>query len=337
MPFSEILGHERILELLLRSLRSGKTAHAYIFEGPAGCGRRKTALALVQALFCGAGNDDACGVCSSCRRVAAGSHPDVHTVEPLPDKRDISIAQLRDVQRDLAMRPYEAPRAACIIEPAGRMNTSSANSFLKTLEEPPGNAIIILITENADLLLPTIRSRCQLLRFAPLSPEQIRLLLERNGIDSAGASLLAPLAAGSMERARALDNDALARRRDLLIARLEGLSLERIAGIFEASEELSGSRDETLENLDMLLSLVRDLLHLVAGGDDITNAGIRPLLERLSAGLGLPAALRLTNDILETRRAVQRNANAKLALDHLFMNMAETLAANGHQGAVHRA
>lgn len=170
MPFSEILGHERVVDLLLRSLRSGKTGHAYIFEGPSGCGRRKSALALVQALFCGAGGDDACGVCPSCRKVASGNHPDIHVVEPLPDKRDISISQLRDVQRDLAMRPYEAPRSACIIEPADRMNTNSANSFLKTLEEPPGNAIIILITENADMLLPTIRSRCQLVHFAPLSP-----------------------------------------------------------------------------------------------------------------------------------------------------------------------
>lgn len=327
MPFSDILGHERIVEILLRSLRSGKTAHAYIFEGPAGSGRRKTALTLIQALFCGAGTNDACGVCPSCRKVAAGNHADIHLVKPLPDKRDISISQLRDVQRDLAMRPYEAPRAACIVEPADKMNTSSANSFLKTLEEPPGNAIIILITENADMLLPTIRSRCQLLRFAPLSPEQIRLFLERGGMDSATASLLAPLADGSMQRALELDNDSLAQRRDLLLRRLEQLSLERVVTIFESSEELSGSRDETLENLDMLLSFSRDMVHLAAGCNDITNCSIRPTLERLSCRLDLPGALRLANSILETRRSIQRNANGKLALDHLFMNIAAALTA----------
>lgn len=327
MPFSEILGHERVVDLLRRSLRSGKTAHAYIFEGPSGCGRRKTALALIQALFCESGGDDACGVCPSCRKVAARSHADIHVVEPLPDKRDISISQLRDVQRDLAMRPYEAPRSACIIEPADRMNISSANSFLKTLEEPPGNAIIILITENADMLLPTIRSRCQLVRFAPLSPEQIRLLLEQGGMDSATAALLAPLADGSMGRALELDNDSLALRRDLVIRHLAEISLERVATIFEASEALSGSRDETLESMDMLLSLGRDMVHLAAGSNDITNSTIRPILERLSSRLNLPGALLLVDDILETRRSVQRNANAKLALDNLFMKIAGALAA----------
>jgi DNA polymerase-3 subunit delta' len=327
MPFSDIVGHERAVDLLRRSLRSGKTAHAYIFEGPSGCGRRKTALALVQALFCASGGDDACGACPSCRKVAAGNHADIHIVEPLPDKRDISISQLRDVQRDLAMRPYEAPRAACIIEPADRMNISSANSFLKTLEEPPGNAIIILITENADMLLPTIRSRCQLLRFAPLSSEQIRLILEQGGMDSATASLLAPLANGSMGRALELDNDSLALRRDLVVRHLAKLTLDRVVTIFEASEELSGSRDETLENMDMLISFSRDLVHLTAGCNDITNSTIRPILERLSSRLSLQGALRLADDILDTRRSIQRNANAKLALDNLFMKIAGALAA----------
>src|SRR5689334_21530250 len=246
MPLSDIIGHERVVDLLRRSVRSGKTAHAYIFEGPTGCGRRKAALALIQALFWGNAADDACGVCPSCRKVAGNSHGDIHIVEPLPDKRDITIAQLREIQRELALRPYEAPRKACIMEPADRMNPNSANSFLKTLEEPPGNAIIILVTENADMLLPTIRSRCQLVRFAPLSPEHVRLLLERSGMDSTSASLLSQLAEGSMQKALELDNEALDIRREKMIKHLSGLSLDRIATVFDASEELSGNRDETL-------------------------------------------------------------------------------------------
>jgi len=102
MPFSEIIGHERIVDLLKRAIRSGKIAHAYIFEGIPGCGRRKTALCMIQALYCTDARDgDACGVCTSCRKVAAGNHGDVHLVSPLPDKRDISIDQLRELQRDL--------------------------------------------------------------------------------------------------------------------------------------------------------------------------------------------------------------------------------------------
>ena len=147
MSFADILGHERIVEVLRRSLRTGKTAHSYLFEGISGCGRKKTALALIQAIFCSVSPDDACGECPSCRKVASGNHGDIHFIEPLPDKRDISIDQLRAMQRELSLRPYEAPRKACIIEPAERMSVSAANSLLKTLEEPPGSAIIILLTE----------------------------------------------------------------------------------------------------------------------------------------------------------------------------------------------
>jgi DNA polymerase-3 subunit delta' len=322
MPFADILGHERIIEVLRRSLRSGKTSHSYIFEGPAGCGRRRTALALIQALYCQTGSDEACGKCSSCRKVASGNHADIHFIEPLPDKRDISIDQLREMQRELALRPYEAPRKSCIMEPADRMSVNAANSLLKTLEEPPGNAIIILLTENTDMLLPTIRSRCQLIRFAPLSPEHVGRLLEQNGMESATAAMLAQMADGSMQRAQELDNESLTERQGLLLKHLNSMSLEHIATVFNASEELSGNREETLETLDMLLSLARDLIHLTAGCRDIINTTIRPALESMASNLNLDRAIKLAEYIIETRRSVQRNANVKLALDHLFVKMA---------------
>ena len=295
MPFADILGHERIVEVLRRSLRNGKTAHSYLFEGIPGCGRRKTALTLIQALFCSVLPDDACGACPSCRKIAGGNHPDIHLIEPLPDKRDISIDQLRELQHDLSLRPYEAPRKACIIEPAERMSVNAANSLLKTLEEPPGNALIILLTENAGMLLPTIRSRCQLIRFAPLSPEHVLLLLERRGMAPETATLLAPMSGGSLQRALELDNESLGARRETVLARLSQLDINRIASVFDAAEELSGNRDATLELLDMLLSFFRDAVHLGAGNSEIVNryrqAGDRihrgsPLFSAESGGAG---------------------------------------------------
>jgi len=326
MPFAEIVGHGQIVEVFRRSVRSGKTSHSYIFEGIPGCGRRKTALALIQALFCTAVADDACGVCASCRKVAGNNHGDIHFVEPLPDKRDISIEQLRELQRDLSLRPYEAPRKACIMEPAERMSVNAANSLLKTLEEPPGNALIILLTENADMLLPTIRSRCQLVRFSPLSTENVRLLLEKSGVAAELADLLAPLSEGSMQRAGELDNETLAARREKLIALLSTLDLGRIGTVFDTAEELAGNRDETLASLDLLLSFARDTVYLNAGSPEIINTTIRPALEAFAAQFTLERALQILGDIMETRRAVQRNANNKLALDCLFMKMAEAIA-----------
>lgn len=304
-----------------RAIRHGKTSHSYIFEGPAGCGRRTTALALIQALFCQVLQDDACGNCPSCRKVTGGNHADIRIVQP--DGQFIKIEQVRELQRDLVLRPYEAPRKACIIEQAERFNTAAANSLLKTLEEPPGDAIIILLTENAGMLLPTVRSRCQLIRFSPLAPENIRILLERDGLPVETARLVAPLAGGSMETARNLDNDRLASRREAVIRSVAEIDPSRISTVFDASEELAGSRDETIESLDILLSCCRDAMHLAAGGTQIVNEGIRSDIERLAVRFPLAKSLRLVEETLATRRAVQRNANGKLALDQLFMKVAD--------------
>lgn len=322
MAFADIRGHDRIIEVLRRSLRNGKTAHSYLFEGVPGCGRKKTALTLIQALFCTSLPDDACGVCPSCRKIEGGNHPDIHMIAPLPDKRDISIEQLRDMQHDLALRPYEAPRKACIIDPAERMSVSAANSLLKTLEEPPGNALIILLTENAGMLLTTVRSRCQLIRFAPLSPEHLLQLLERSGMSSEAAALVAPMSGGSLQRAMELDNEVLVSRREAVLSRVSQLNINQIATVFDASEELSGNRDATLELLDMLLSFFRDAVHLGAGTGDIVNRSVRTAIESIAAKRSLSGNLKLLEYIYDTRRAVQRNANPKLALDQLFMTMA---------------
>ena len=322
MPFDDILGHDRIIEVLRRSLRGGKTAHSYLFEGVTGSGRKKTALALIQALFCTERTDDACGACPSCRKIDGGNHPDIHLIAPLPDKRDISIEQLREMQHILSLRPYEAPRKACIIDPAERMSVSAANSLLKTLEEPPGNALIILLTENAGMLLPTVRSRCQLIRFAPLSPEHILTLLERSGMAAEAAALVAPMSGGSMQRALDLDNESLTARREAVLSRVEQMSIHQISSVFDAAEELSGNRDATLELLDMLLSFFRDAVHLGAGSTEIVNRSVRPAIESIAARRSFPGNLEILERINETRRDVQRNANPKLALDHLFMNMA---------------
>lgn len=322
MPFRDIQGHDRIIEVLRRSLRSGKTAHSYLFEGISGCGRKKTALALVAALFCREMPDESCGVCPSCRKIENGNHPDIHMLSPLPDKRDISVEQLREMQHTLSLRPYEAPRKACIIDPAERMNPSSANSLLKTLEEPPGNALIILLTENAGILLPTVRSRCQLIRFAPLALEQMLPLLERSGMSPEAASVVAPMSGGSLQKALELDNEALSARREAVLSRIEQLTSHSIASVFDASEELAGNRDATLELLDMLLSFFRDAVHLGAGSGEIVNRSVRPAIEAIAARRTLPRNLELLERISETRRAVQRNANPKLALDHLFISMA---------------
>lgn len=321
MKLTAIRGQQRVIEALQRSLAVKRVAHAYLFEGPAGCGRKTTALALIQALFCQTPDGSvACGNCPSCRKLATGSHPDFHLLAPLPDKRDISIEQVRELQQMLALRPFEAPRKVCLIEPAERMNEKSANALLKTLEEPPGHALIILLTTQADLLLSTIRSRCQHLRFSPLDDATLTDLLVEQGMARETAAELAPLAEGSIERAMSLDGESDETRRRELLQHLSQAMRKQIDTIFDAAEALSGGRDETAATFDLLVSLVRDLVLLTTAGQSaVTNRFLLQELVAEAARFSPEQAMEALELTLATRRAIQGNANAKLALEHFFL------------------
>jgi len=198
MPFSDVIGQDRAIAVLRRSITKERVAHAYLFSGIEGCGKKKTALAFVQAVFCGAGKDEACGVCSSCRKVASGQHPDLHLLEP--DGAFIKIDQVRELQKELSYRPFEAPKKACIIDGADKFNPNSGNALLKTLEEPPGEALMILIAPERSAVLQTILSRCQALAFQPLPGELIEARLVRDGFSADAARVAATLCGGSLAR-----------------------------------------------------------------------------------------------------------------------------------------
>jgi len=317
VPFSRVIGQDTPVDVLRRALRSGKTAHAYLFEGIEGCGKRTTALAFVEAAFCG--RDDGCGTCPSCRKMATLQHPDLHLVEP--DGAFIKIDQIRDLQRELVLRPIETPLKACIIRDADRLNPAAGNALLKTLEEPPGNALMILLTTNLDGVLPTVRSRCQLLRFAPLPERLIEEQLLAAGRDQAAARLAASLAGGSLGKALEED-EAVSVDRTSLLERLRTLSLSDTAPLFAAAEEMAANREEAMEQLEVLASLLRDVLLIQGGSDAVVNRDILPLLENEAARLSRERNLERINHTMEARQALMRNANPRLTLDVLLMRLA---------------
>lgn len=318
MPFSRVIGQTTPVDVLQRALRSGKSAHAYLFEGIEGCGKGTTALAFVEATFCG--RDDGCGACPSCRKMDKLQHPDLHMVEP--DGAFIKIDQIRELQRELVLRPIEAPLKACIIRDADRLNPSAGNALLKTLEEPPGNALMILLTTNLDSVLPTVRSRCQLLRFAPLSEEMIEEQLVAAGRDRAAARLAASLAGGSLGKALG-DEEADSVDRAALLKRLGAFSLSDTAPLFAAAEEMASNREQALKQLDVLTSLLRDILLIQGGSDDVINRDIFPLLENEATRLSRERNIERITNTMEARQALMRNANPRLTLDVLLMRLAE--------------
>ncbi len=321
MRLGSILGQERVIDALTRSISSGRVAHAYLFDGISGCGRRTTAIALLQALFCKTPvNGDSCGSCNSCRKIEAGNHPDLQFLAPLPDKRDISIDQVRELQQMLSLRPYEAGRKGCIIEPAERMSIGASNALLKTLEEPPGNAVMILLTNQSDILLSTIRSRCQHLRFSPLNEVSVATILKGQGIADNEAAMLAPLSEGSLENAFLSDVDAAESRRTELLEILSSVNRKNVATVFDPSEKLASSRDETLSMFTLLLSILRDLMIMRTSpsGSVIYNRFIAEPLSREAARFTPSSIIEALQLALDVRRAVQGNVNSKLAVEHFL-------------------
>ena len=216
MQLSEVRHQERAVSILRRALRSGRTHHAYLFEGPAGVGKELAARALAAQLLCEddqrAVDADACGRCPACRVFAAGNHPDFHLIHrglhklhPEPKiRRQKGLFLVIDVVRHCliepaTMKPTQGRRRVFVIRDAERMNDEAQNALLKTLEEPPGTACLILVTSSADRLLPTIRSRCQRIPFGLLPTTFVaRELQSRAGLDPTDARALAGLADGRL-------------------------------------------------------------------------------------------------------------------------------------------
>ena len=319
MSFSRIIGYDRNVSLLRRALATGKLSHAYLFYGIDGSGMKDTALALVEAIFCN--GTDGCGECPSCRKVAGLRHPDLHHVQP--DGAFIKIDQIRELQKELSYRPFEAPKKACIIEEADKMNISAANAFLKTLEEPSGDAILILLTTHVDAVLPTILSRCQQLRFPSLPTETIASQLREQGADEDSARIAAALAGGSIERAQEIVAGDWLQTRKSLLEKITALSPEEIIPLFAAAEEAAKDKDSAIHLVDLLNVFWRDVLLTQSGSSEIVNTDLSQLIRSVSERNSLNRVIEKLERIARTRQALTRNANPRLAIEVLIMGLAD--------------
>ena len=252
MPFRDVIGHQRLVGLLARSVRSDSLPPSLIFAGPSGVGKRLTAIATAQALNCptllveDAGGDgallspeaeslrsrprtsealrasgggaprelifDACGRCATCTRIARGAHADVILVEP-GDSGSIKTEPVREVIDRSGYRPFEGRRRVVIIDGADALVPAAQNALLKTLEEPPPSSMFLLVTSRADALLPTVLSRCPRLRFRPLSPPDIVAALVKRGKSDQEARAIAASCDGSLGRALQMSADELVEAR----------------------------------------------------------------------------------------------------------------------------
>lgn len=339
MPFADILGQDRAVSQLRLAWRDGRLSQAYCFFGPPGVGKRATALALAQAVNCLAGSGpasgavaaDACGTCAACRKIAGGLHPDVTEVRP-EGKTVITIDQVREVAARAALRAYEGRTKVCILDPAELMQEPAANAILKTLEEPAGASLFILVTAMPSALLPTILSRCQGVRFDPLGEGPLRDILVRRGRTPEEAAAAAALAGGSAERALALDVEGARASRDRIVREVWS-ALGSLASVLERAEELARDRARLEAALEILASFSRDLAVARLGGAtaSLVHADRRADVARLAAGYSMGAILGAYEAQAEAQWALARNANPRFTAERMLLRMRRAVG-EGQEG-----
>lgn len=327
--FREILGQDWVVSHLKTAMRNGRLSHAYLFLGPGGVGKASTARALACALNCAQpGEDgDACGVCPSCRRMAAGTHPDFLVISPEESKAQISIEQIRELRRLTGYPPLGGGWRVVLIKPAEALsaqNDAAANALLKTLEEPPPRHLLVLTARGEAELLPTIVSRCHKLAFAPLpSALIIQELQKRSGLPQSQAALVAALSGGSLGRALVLDPAELVRQRDQVLSDLAQMNRGSTGVVLSWAQRLTKNRAD-LENFLLLAQLwYRDLLlcQFQAPTGLLAHQDLLPTLEQERAE-GHPATWFANFTALgAAQRHLQANLNPELTLDILGLRL----------------
>ncbi len=298
----------KIPDGLMRSVKAGRIAHAFLLSGPHGTGKRTCANYLTQTILC-ASPQAPCGQCPACKKVLAGLHPDVHVVGE--EEKSISVDSIRALRDQLALRPFEADRHIALIPRADRMTAQAQNALLKTLEEPAGGNVFFLLTDQPGAMLPTIVSRCRRLRFSPVSVEACAEILAEKGVEPGRARLAAACAQGAVGRALEIagDEDYLPLREKALSS-LKALSGGK-AGVARAISFLGEGKSAAArapEWLEILEVVARDLMAWENGGTPYGDTGDLKLDGRA-----------LLLGVMETRKLAASNVSFLAALEKMYL------------------
>jgi len=324
MSFEDIVGNARIKNILQTALRRGRIPNSLLLTGPHGVGKIDVAYLLAKALNCLDKDDDACGRCPACSAIDKGTFPDVMHIAP--EKDILKIDQIRDLKEAAYLKPMIGKKRVFIIEQAEKMNHEAANSLLKVLEEPPHFSYIILVTSNLFLLLPTIKSRCQILGFAPISREDIEHCLLAQGVPENRARILSLLVRGNLKQAMQVDwKEVRAQREEAWELFHSFLHGEPPAGFLKEYSGRSrgdGFAEKMFSLLELLASFCRDLLLLTEQGDSrhLLNPDFETRLRDEVSSLRPESPLDLWDQIERAHYALQRNVNIKLFTSSMILS-----------------
>ena len=326
-----LLGHEWAVDMLRRHVARGEMRHAYLFAGAPGLGRRTLALRLAQALNCEKpiAPGEPCFVCRTCKQIDAMQHPDLAIIQAVDedgvgkDGGTLRVDQIREVQRTLNLKPYQSPYRVAIFLRFQEANDNAANALLKTLEEAPAHAILLLTADNPEQLLPTINSRCEILRLRPLPLETIVADMLDHGVDEDRARLLAHISGGRPGFARKLLEDAtvLEKREERLNDLQTILPASRVEK-FSYAEKLAKDKDAMRQTILVWLSYWRDVLLRVAGAETpLINVDRNMEIEFLAGRLNLSTARKVVSDHESVLEKMERNVNSRLLAEVLLMDL----------------
>ena len=323
MKFSDIIGQSTLVNYLKSILASGRIAHSYIFTGPRGVGKKTISNIFAKALVCYEQKQEPCNICRSCGQFESGNHPDIYRV--VSDKKTIGVDSIRDMQSDIKVKPFQGDRKIYIIDKADTMTVQAQNALLKTLEEPPEYAVIILLTSNISSLLPTVLSRCQLIKIPRLSPTHITSIVEKNlAIPKEQALIYAKLSEGlpgkALELAGSQEYQQL--REDVLnliekLIHANTLEAMGYTGFFEER------RDRIDDVLDLLELWLRDILVYKENGkiDLIINMDRISTIKTLSKSFTTNKIHDMIEKVEDTKKMLNSYANFQMAIENMLVNI----------------
>jgi len=332
-----LVGHEWAVDMLKKHVINGTTRHAYLFAGPPGLGRRTLALRFAQALNCPTPVEAGipCGECRACKQIEAMHYADLSIIEPTikdpnnprelipaPDG-EIRIQQIRELQKTINLKPYQSRYRILIFLRFDQASVEASNALLKTLEEAPSYAVLILTTENPEQLLPTIISRCEVLRLRPLKIAEVQKALETRGSETSQAKLIAHISGGRFGYAlRLIENETLLEKREERLNDLQSLISASRVEKFTYADKLSKDKESMRQVVLIWLSYWRDVMLRTAQAETpLVNLDRNVEIENLAGRLDLSTARRVTSAMEDVLEKMERNVNPRLLAEVLLLDL----------------
>lgn len=320
-----LVGHEWAVDMLKKHVIHGTTRHAYLFAGPPGLGRRTLALRFAQALNCLTPLEAGipCGECRDCKQIASMRHADLAIVQADAEGGTMKVDQIRDTRKTLTYKPYQSQYRVAIFLRFQEANESAANALLKTLEEAPSYAVLILTADNPEQLLPTIVSRCEVLRLRPLQVTEVQKALEDKGFEAGQSKLIAHISGGRFGYARRLlESETMLGVREERLNDLQTLMAASRVEKFSYAEKLSKDKDSMRQAILLWLSYWRDVMLRTAQAESpLVNVDRNLEIEDVAGRMDLSSARQVVAGLENTLEKMERNVNTRLLAEVLLLDL----------------